>query len=73
MYYWYFNEERRRSGQNGTRPFGLSSQMAPCCVARHSFGLTKLHSSRLAWDHLGRQRSDLVSVNRPQLIMTDGV
>ena len=66
MYYMYFNEERRRSEQNGTRPFGLSSQMAPCCVARRSFGFTKLHFSRLAWGHLGRQRSDLVSVNRPR-------
>ena len=65
MYYMYFSEERRRSGQNGTRPFGLLSQMAPCCVARHSFGFTKLRSSRLAWSHLGRQRSDLASVNRP--------
>ena len=65
MYYMYFSEEGRRSGQNGTRPFGLSSQMPPDCVARHSFGLTKLHFSRLAWHHLGRQRSALVSVGRP--------
>ncbi len=153
MYSMYFSEERHRSGQNGTRPSGLSSQMAPCCVARLSFGLvlrqadidgfratqmiqdkaqfagngmsfsrtatpywsiwvapfgravkrsfallhlwvrtchyrrgapssqplhdslnpsisacrstTKPHSSRLAWYHLGRQRSDLASVNRP--------
>ena len=65
MYLMYLSEERRSSGQNGTRPFGLLSQMAPCCVARHSFGFTKLHSSRLAWGHLGRQRSDLASVNRP--------
>ena len=65
MYFMYFREERRSSGQNGTRPFGLSSQMAPDYVARHSFGFTKLRSSRLAWHHLGRQRSDLISVNRP--------
>ncbi len=65
MYSIYFSEERRRSGQEGTRPFGLSSQMVPCGVARHSFGMTKPRSSRLAWGHLGRQRSDLSSVNRP--------
>jgi len=57
-------KEGRRSGQNGSRPFGLLSQMAPCYVARHSFGLAKPHSSRLAWNHLGQQRSDLASVNR---------
>ncbi len=28
-------------------------------------GLAKPHSSRLAWYHLGLQRSDLASVNRP--------
>jgi len=67
MYCRYFSEDRRRSGQNGTRPFGLLSQMAPCCVARRSFGITKLLSSRLAWGHLGRQRSDLASVCRPCL------
>jgi hypothetical protein len=65
MYSIYFSEERRRSGQKGTRPSGLQSQIAPCCVARHSFGVIKLHSSRLAWHHLGLQRSDLTSVNRP--------
>ena len=65
MYCIYFSEERRRSGQNGTRPFGLSSQMATYGVARHSFGFTKLHSSRLACGHLGRQRSELARVNRP--------
>ena len=66
MYFRYFSEERRRSGQNGTRPFGLSSQMPPGYVARHLFGFTKQHSSRLAWQHLGRQRSDLASVIRPE-------
>jgi len=65
MYFKYFSEERRRSGQNGTRPFGLLSQMTPHCVARHSFGFTKLRSSRLAWNHLGQQRSDLLGVSRP--------
>jgi len=65
MYYTYFSEERRSSGQNGTRPFGLSSQMAPDYVARHSFEPAKLHSSCLACDHLGRQRSELISVSRP--------
>ncbi len=65
MYYMYLSEERRRNGHNKTRPSGLLSKMAPCCVARHSFGLTKRHSSRLAWGHLDRQRSDLTSVNRP--------
>ena len=63
MYLIYFSEERRRSGQNGARPFGLTSQIAPDCVARRSFGFTKLHFSRLAWHHLGRQRSDLTGVN----------
>lgn len=65
MYLIYLSEERRRIGQNGTRPFGLSSQMVPCGVARYSFGMTKPRSSRLAWAHLGGQRSDLPSVNRP--------
>jgi len=65
MYSIYFSAERRRSEQNGLRPSGLSSQMAPCYVARHSFGVTKLLSSRLAWHHLGRQRSDLISVYKP--------
>ena len=66
MYSIYFSEERRRSGQNGTRPSGLLSQMAPYCVARHSFEPAKPHSSRLAWNHLGLQRNDLASVKRPQ-------
>jgi hypothetical protein len=51
MYLIYFSEERRRSGQNGTRPFGLLSQKAPSSVARYSFGFTKLRSSRRAWYH----------------------
>ena len=59
MYDMYFSEERRRSGQNGARPFGLRAQMTPCSVTRHSFGFTKRHSSCLAWRHLGRQRSGL--------------
>jgi hypothetical protein len=67
MYLMYFSEERRRSGRNGTRPFGLLSQMAPCCVARHLFELAKSHSSRLAWNHLGLQRSDLASVYKPKM------
>ena len=73
MYLIYFSEERRRSGQNGTRPFGLTSQMAPDCVARRSFGFAKSHFSRLAWHHLGRQRSDLASANtapRSQVYVT---
>ena len=53
-------------GKMGPRPSGLLSQMAPYCVARHSFGPAKPHSSRLALNHLGRQRSDLASVKRPQ-------
>ena len=65
MYFRYLSEERRHSGQNGTRPFGLPAQMAPRRVARNSFGTIKLHSSRLAWHHLGQQRSDLASVGRP--------
>jgi hypothetical protein len=65
MYFRYLSEERRHSGQNGTRPFGLPAQMAPCRVARHSFGTTKPHSSRLAWQDLGQQRSDLASAGRP--------
>jgi phosphoglycerate kinase len=56
MYYTYLSEEGRRNGQNGTRPYGLLSQMAPCGVARHSFGFTKPHSSRLAWHHLAGKR-----------------
>ena len=52
-------------GKMGSRPYGLPAQMAPYCVARHSFGLAKPHSSRLAWYHLGRQRSDLASASRP--------
>jgi hypothetical protein len=69
MYSIYFSEERCRSGQNGTSPCGLSTkcdgQLTLCCVARHSFGLAKPHSSRLAWNHLGKQGSELASVNRP--------
>ena len=65
MYFKYFSEERRSSGQNGTRPSGLQSQLAPCCVARHLFGFTKSRFPRLAWNHLGQQRSDLLGVSRP--------
>ena len=65
MYLKYFSEKRRSSVQNGTRPFGLLSQMPPRYVAHHSFGSTKLRSSRLAWNHLGLQRSDLLSASRP--------
>ncbi|MFT5140008.1 MAG: hypothetical protein ACI9CB_001667 [Rhodothermales bacterium] len=64
MYKMYFSEERRHSGQIGTRPFGLLSQTSPGCVVRYSFGVTKSHSSRLAWCHLDRQRNDLVSNRR---------
>ena len=67
MYCMYIKEERRRSGQNGTRPYGLRSQMAPYRVARRSFGFTKLYSSRLVWSHLGQQRSDQTDISRPSL------
>ncbi len=64
-YYEYQSEERRSSGQNGTRPCGLRLQMAPCVVARRLFGTTKRHSGHLAWNHLGRQRGDLASLFWP--------
>jgi len=47
MYYMYLSEERRSNGQNETRPSGLRPKMAPCRVARRSFGFTKPHSLRL--------------------------
>jgi len=30
----------------------VGSQIAPCSVAYRLFGVTKLHSTRLAWHHL---------------------
>jgi hypothetical protein len=56
---------RSQDPEIARRATRVASQMAPCRVARHSFGPAKPHSSRLAWYHLGRQRSDLASVNRP--------
>ena len=38
---------------------------APLCVARRSFGITKLHSSRLDWRFFSHNSDDSNSVNRP--------
>ena len=43
----------------------VAPQKLPGRVARRSFGITKLLSSRLAWQLLGQQRRGANSVNRP--------
>ncbi|MEW8544331.1 MAG: hypothetical protein AB2693_12425 [Candidatus Thiodiazotropha sp.] len=43
----------------------VASEKAPLGVARCSFGITKLLSSRLDWRFFRRNRADRISVDRP--------
>ncbi|MEW8543103.1 MAG: hypothetical protein AB2693_06170 [Candidatus Thiodiazotropha sp.] len=45
-------------------PWG-APEKAPLGVARRSFGITKLLSSRLDWCFFRRKRANWISVNRP--------
>jgi hypothetical protein len=42
----------------------------PLVVARRSFGMTKLRSSRLDWHIFSHNRDNQTSVNRPQDLLT---
>ncbi|MCW4344620.1 MAG: hypothetical protein N0E48_14880 [Candidatus Thiodiazotropha endolucinida] len=43
----------------------VAPEKAPLGVARRSFGITKLLSSRLDWCFFRRNRANWISVNRP--------
>jgi hypothetical protein len=41
------------------------AKIPPLVVARRSFGMTKLLSSRLDWRHFSHNSDSRISVNRP--------
>ena len=65
VYLWYLSEAATQTCGKWGLPLRMGPQIGPCRVALCSFGVSKLHSARLAWPDWKANAGRPHSVNRP--------